>query len=135
MSVAYYIVSREEPDDLDIFVNGKALGHLDEHIIENLCAAANVPSLLSFLSQSPEELEDFLDDEAADAEADADFPAEEWFTAEAGLTTVRALIKYLQKTPQAVDNAADVIEDLLEYESVLAQLAERKMLWHLALDF
>ena len=36
MSLAYYIVTRKQPDALDTFVNGKALAHLDDGVIEDL---------------------------------------------------------------------------------------------------
>lgn len=135
MSVAYYIVCREEADDLDVFVNGKAVAHLEDAVIEKLCQSAAVPSLLDFISQSPEELEDFLDGEGMDAEENHNFPDEAWFTAAQGLLTVRGLLNYLRANPGTLDNSADIIEDLLEYETVLTQLEARQIAWHLALDF
>lgn len=135
MSVAYYIVTQDELDDFDVFVNGKALGHLEEDSIDQLCAKAGVPSLLDFLSQNPEELEGFLEDEGIDVEDGDDFPDEAWFSPEQGLLTVRGLISYLQTNPQARANAGDIIAELQEYEFVLLKLAEQNMAWHLALDF
>lgn len=135
MSVAYYIVTREEPEDLDTFVNGKALAHLDDGVMEQLCEAAGVRSLLDFLSQDPEELDEFLEDESIELDADNGFPDADWFDAEEGLTSVRGLLNYLRQHPQALPNSTDIIEDLQEYEAVLLQLATRKIAWHLALDF
>lgn len=135
MSVAYYIVTREEPEDLDTFVNGKALAHLDDGVMDQLCEAAGVRSLLDFLSQDPEELEEFLADEGIALDEDNGLPDTEWFSAAEGLTAVRGLLTHLRQHPKAMPNTADIIEDLLEYEAVLLQLAERKIAWHLALDF
>lgn len=135
MSVAYYIVTREEPEDLDTFVNGKALAHLDDGVIDQLCEAAGVRSLLDFLSQDPEELEEFLEDEGIDLDEDEGLPDAEWFAAEEGLAAVRGLLNHLRQHPKALQNTVDILEDLQEYEAVLLQLAERKIAWHLALDF
>lgn len=135
MSVAYYIVTQDDIDDLDIHVNGKAIAHLDEAVIEALCRSADVPCLLDFISQNPEELQDFLDDEGIDTEEGQALPDEAWFTPAQGLLTVRGLLNYLRAHPGALDNSADIIEDLLEYEAVLIQLEARQIAWHLALDF
>lgn len=135
MSVALYIVLEKDIEGFDAFVNGKAVGHADEQSVNDLCAALKVPSLFSFLSQDPDELEDFLlDDDIEDDEVDG-HPREEWFSAESGLMTVRALIAHLVANPSALANAEAIVEDLQEYEKVLAAIAEKKTRWHFAIDF
>lgn len=133
MSVAYYIVPEREIEGFDHFVNGKALGHADEDILNRLCGELNVQSLLAFISQDPEELADFMEDE--DVEMPEEFAEAQWFDANAGLITVRALAAHLESNPDALKDSSDLIDDLREYEEVLARLAQEKVRWYLALDF
>ena len=63
MSVAYYIIPEREIEGFDPFVNGKALGHADEKALANLCQQLNVVPLTNFLSEDPDELEEFFADE------------------------------------------------------------------------
>ncbi len=67
MGTAIYIVTQQEIDGFDPFVNGKAIGRLDSELLDRMCAAAGVPSLLGFISQDPDELAEFLDDEGVEA--------------------------------------------------------------------
>lgn len=133
MSVAYYIVPEREIAGFDHFVNGKALGHADEDILNHLCGELNVQSLLAFISQDPEELADFMEDE--DVDMPEEFAEVQWFDATAGLATVRALATHLEGNPDAVKDSNELIEDLREYESVLKRLEQEKVRWYLALDF
>lgn len=133
MSVAYYIVPEREIEGFDHFVNGKALGHADEETLHQLCEALSVQSLLTFISQDPEELADFMEDE--DVEMPEEFAEAQWFDANAGLITVRTLAAHLESNPDALKDSSDLIDDLREYEEVLARLAQEKVRWYFALDF
>lgn len=135
MSVALYIVVKKKIKGFDPFVNGKAVGHADEKSISDLCTHLNVPSLFSFISQDPDELEEFLLDDDPESEEPVQLSEEEWFTAEDGLLTVRALISHLKINPSALPDAEAIIEDLQEYEEVLVKIAEQNTLWHFAVDF
>lgn len=135
MGVALYIVVKKKIRGFDPFVNGKAIGHADEKAITDLCTMLGVPSLFSFISQDLGELEEFLLDEGLDMEEPDELPKEEWFSAEEGLVSVRALIAHLANNASALANAEAVIEDLREYEQVLVTLAEKKTLWHFAVDY
>lgn len=133
MSVALYIVAQKQPKNLDVFVNGKSLGHADEKAIDRLCKKLKVRPLLDFCSQDPEELADFIAEEGG--QVPEELPAEQWFEAAEGLATVRALLEHLAKNPEALKNAKAIITDLKEFEAVLARLEKRKIHWHLAVDF
>lgn len=133
MSVAYYIVPEREVEDFDHFVNGKALGHADEDILNRLCEELNVQPILTFISQDPEELADFMEDEGIDIPEE--FAETQWFEAAAGLVTVRTLIAHLESNPDAIKDASALLEDLHDYESVLQRLDQEKVRWYLALDF
>jgi hypothetical protein len=132
VSVAYYIVPEREIDGFDHFVNGKALGRANEKALVKLCKQLNVTPLTGFLSQDPDELAEFIEDEGV--EVPESLPAEEWFDASAGLETVRALLQHLASEPKALKNSEAIIEDLRECEAVLARLAKENLRWHLALD-
>lgn len=133
MSSAIYIVTKKQIKGFDAFVNGKAIGTVDGEALERLCKAAGVESLLGFISQDPDELADFLDEEGVDG-ADA-LPAEEWFTAERGLAAIQGLQAHLRANPGTLPGQAAVLDDLAEYEGVLLKLAEKKVDWHFAIDF
>jgi hypothetical protein len=133
MSVAYYIVLKDEMDGFDPFVNGKALAHANEKALEKLCAELKIKPLTAFISQDPEELADFIAGEGMDAPDD--LPAEEWFDAEEGLLVVRTLRRHLGDNPKALKDAAAICDDLAEYEAVLERLHKEGVKWHLAVDF
>ena len=86
---------------------------------------------MDFVSQDPDELEDFLEDEGIEGE----LPKEEWFEAEAGLSLVRPLIAHLKENPTAIEASDAILSDLIEYETVLVVLAQKKSKWHFAIDF
>ena len=130
MSLAWYIVAETEPDDYEIFVNGKAIAHSDEEALGTIFEEIGEKHLEEFLSPAPEELEDFLEDAG-----DVELPDEEWFAPDDGLKIVNALLSYLARNTGALDNQAAVISDLEEYRLVLSQLKERGIRWHLAVDF
>jgi hypothetical protein len=135
MGSAIYIVTKKKIKGFDPFVNGKAIGKVDSEALGKVCKAAGFESLLSFISQDPDELAEFLDGEGIDVEGDGEFPAEEWFTPEQGLIAVRGLQKYLNATPGALSGQSAILEDLAEYEVVLVKLAEKRVSWHFAVDF
>lgn len=130
MSLAWYIVPEKKVRGLDHHVNGKSLAHAPEKTLEKLFSELNVTPLMDFHSVDPEELAEFFD---GDMPEDLNTP-EEWFMAADGLQSVRALLEHLRKNPKAIKNSADVIDDLADFERVLAALAKAKVRWHLAID-
>lgn len=135
MGVALYIVAQRAIKGLDPSVDGKAVGRIDDQTLDTLCDALNVTSLVSFISQDPDELADIMGEDVIDVEDDDELPEEEWFAAEDGLATVRALIAHLDADPSALADTAMIVEDLRGFERVLAALAEHGVKWHLAVDF
>jgi len=132
MSVAYYIVPEKEIEEFDCFVDGKAVAHVSEEKLEKLCKALGVKPLTHFFRQVPEELAELLEADNPDSE---NYPAQEWFDAQEGITTVAALIDYLKANPADLENSKKVAEDLEEYLGILEHLAAEKIRWNLALDF
>jgi len=137
MSFAYYIVLDNEEPGFETFVNGKAVAHAADEL-DALCNKLGLPLLDSFMGQSPSELADMLSDQH-DGD-DEEFTGPEysdatWFEPRDGLTLVDAIIAHLQNNPAAVASAADVVDDLHEYKSLLEQAHGIGAKWHLAIDF
>ena len=171
MSAAYFIVSETPIEGFDLFVNGKALAHASDWLDQLAEGAGvrplmdyfsmdpeEVDALFDGLNLEPGPANGSLppEDGAALATADLDdpdddfdpsdptlepAPPEEWFTAEEGLTTVRALIQAVQDAPTSAvvdpfDPTPDaILADLREFESVLDHLATAEIRWHLSVDF
>jgi hypothetical protein len=153
MSSALYIAAEREVEGLDISLDGKSIGKC--RYLNGLAALAGVRPLMEFFGMSPDEFESVLEEEEPES------PPEEhdqtlWFEADEGLVTVRALLSRLEAGPVELPNdpvlegseflealltdfpnpePSDLIEDLREFESVLARLAAEGVRWHLAVDF
>lgn len=98
---------------------------------------------MDFFSQSPDDLLSLFGEEGDDGELHlpegTEAPPVEWFDADAGLATVRGLLRLLTETPEALVptggfSADDVIEDLRGFEEVLVALAREGVRWHLSVD-
>lgn len=133
MSVAFFIVTEREIDGLDTFVNGKAIAGLSDEVLQAACTAAGVRSVYDYVSADPEELADFLDDEALDDSME--LAPEEWFTAAEGLAWTMKLTAHLEAHPAAVDGSAAVLADLAEYRAVFEALQSHDVRWHFQVDF
>lgn len=132
MSVAFYIVPKNEIEGFDHFVNGKAIGHASEETLNAICNSLGVKPLHDFISQDSNELAEFFEDEEL-----AEMPQleQQWFQASDGLATVNALLEHLAANPGAIANATAILEDLKEYQAVLKRFAQEDTQWYLALDF
>ena len=133
MSVAYYIVLEDEVPGLDPFVNGKAIAHAGEKTLAALCRSLGVRPLTDFVSEDPDELAGLLDDDGFDMPGD--WPQVEWFDADQGLATVRALQRHLVANPDALHDAEAIVGELVEYALVLEHARDAEVRWRLALDF
>jgi hypothetical protein len=69
------------------------------------------------------------------ASSDLEIPKEQWFNASDGLKTVRSLMKHLETKPDAVRDAALVLQQLAEFEGVLEKAEANGVRWHIAVDF
>ena len=134
MSLAIYIATEKKIRGFDPFVNGKAVAHIEDAALEGLCTAAGTKSLLSFISQDPEDLADFLEGEGAE-KTEGELPAEDWYAPEEGLQLAQGLVRYLEQNSSELPNAGAVLEDLREYQRVFEKLVEKKVRWHFAVDF
>lgn len=126
MGAALYIVVENKPEDMDVFVNGKALPEAGERLTA-AATQAGVKELMSFFSASPEQAAEFMDGYASG------MPPEQWFEPADGLATVRALLVHC--TASALEADAGVARDLREFETVLERVKQAGLRWHLSVDF
>lgn len=125
MSLAWYVVLDREVPNLDPFMNGKALAR-SAPAIASMAARLGVRDLGDFISTSPAEIADLVEDEIAD-----ELPAESWYSPEEGLRVVRAMVTEVAKSSRM----GDVLTDLRELERVLDRAQQVGARWHLAVDF
>ena len=123
MGAALYIVAKDKPEEMDLFVNGKALSKGSARL-SSAAKKLGVRELMGFFSQNPKEAAEFVEDASS-------LPPEQWFDPVDGLATVRALISHF--APSKADTA--VVDDLREFEVVLQRLQAAGLRWHLAVDF
>lgn len=127
MSVAYFIVLDNEEVGFDTFVNGKAMAHASDELVE-FCEEQKLKSIEDFFSQDASEFMDDLDD--------IEMPEQEilWFNAQEGIDWSTALIEKLKSEKPKFPTDA-VIEDLQEYLEVFNKTKEIDAKWHIELDF
>jgi hypothetical protein len=130
MSVAHYIVLQREIANLDHGVNGKSLGR-SSNVLDTLAKEVGVRPLIEFFSANPDELTAFAESEGLVMAANP--PAEQWFPAEEGLRTVRALMQAAKV--RKIERLEDIMRDLEEFQKVLEVASENDVGWHLAVDF
>jgi hypothetical protein len=135
MSASLYIVVEGEDPGFDIFVNGNALAR-NEDSLERLAEFLRVTPLLQFFSADENSMCLLLEQGTGDPDWVRHLPQPQWFDAEDGLTSVRALIGFLASTPVSFGSETlPVLSELREYERVLQKVAKYKLRWHLAVSW
>jgi hypothetical protein len=133
MSVAWYIVLERKIAGFDHEVNGKAIGRAGK-VLEALAKEESVKPLMDFFSAPPQELAGFAEDHGMDLKEKAiKLPAEKWFPAEEGLKTVSVLARAVEN--RKIDQADDILDDLVGFRKVLEAARTNGVGWHLAVDF
>lgn len=129
MGTAVYIILNQEIQGLDYIsvTDGKFLSRASERL-DLYADHLGVKPLMSFFSQSPDDISEFL------SESD-DTTEETWFCASEGLKTVRAFEEFLIQNPDLLDTSPEVINDLRQLSEILKQADEKGIKWHLSLDF
>lgn len=132
MAASLYIVVEGVDPGFDIFVNGHALAR-NEESLHRLAASLHVSPLLEFFSADEDSMALLLEQGSGDPGWVQHLPEPQWFSGEAGLQTVRALLHLLAENPVALGSeTASVFIELREYERVLTKTAEHGLRWHLA---
>ncbi len=129
---AYYVVLENEIPGLDVYVNGNALAK-ESDVLERLAKQIGATPLLGFFSVSPVELESLVEGHGETIENLGVKPsAEQWFSAEDGLNTVRKLIIHLETLKPG--RSTQALSNLKEFERVLEAASKGGVRWHLAID-
>ncbi len=128
---SYYVILEREIPNFDVHVNGHGLSK-DRDRLKQLAKGIGVKPLLSFFSVSQEELISLLNG-AVSADLNIKSEKEQWFSAEDGLRTVRALMDSLQKTQSTAREK--LVSELREFERVLIVAHEQDIGWHLGIDY
>jgi hypothetical protein len=128
---SYYIILETEIPNFDVYVNGNWLSKEGENL-ERLAKRIGVKPLMSFFSVSQEEVASLLEDVDVTS-LEVKTQEEQWFSAEDGLRTVRALMDSLQKTQSTAGE--QLVAELQEFERVLVAAHEQNIGWHLGIDY
>lgn len=135
MAASLYIVVEGEDPGFDIFVNGHALAR-NEDFLERLAESLGVSPLLQFFSADENSMCVLLEQGAGDPDWAYHLPKPQWFDPVDGLTTVRALIRYLSQSPVSFGSETQpILLELREYEAVLAKTEKYHLRWHLAVSW
>lgn len=129
---ALFIVPEREIEGFDHYGPGTSLGHSNEKKLNTICKSLGVAPLSSFYSQDTDALSGHLRYEGY---ATPDLPALTWFSAADGLATVRALATYLEEHPEALKETEAVVQELREYEFVLARFEKEGIRWYMSAGF
>jgi len=123
--MALYITIEGDKQSVNL-VGGDALGHAYD-LLEPIFKRLEVTPLLDFFSMNPDEPSE------EDGERIEILWKEEWFLAEEGLKTVRALLNHLQHH-EVVGVNEGIFRDLQDFERALVQAEQRGTRWHLGID-
>lgn len=135
MAASLYIVVEGEDPGFDIFVNGHALAR-NEDALERLAESLGVQPLLQYFSADENSMCVLLEQGAGDPDWAQHLPKPQWFDPAEGLTTVRALIRYLTQSPVSFGSESQpILLELSEYETVLAKTEKYHLRWHLAVSW
>ncbi len=130
-----YIVVEGEDPGYNIFVNGRLLARY-ESAIEKLALELGVKPLLEFFSADETSMALLIEEGGGNPALLHQLPPPQWYRAEDGLQTLKALILRLGADPQQLGSEGpEVVTELREYEAVLQKTAERGLRWHLAVSW
>ena len=133
MGAATYIVLETEAADIENLADGKALSRA-EHVLTPLARELGVTPLMDFFSLSTEDYATSAEEFNIPTGPEGP-PTEQWFAAEDGLRTVRALLAHVETHPELVDNPDRVLDDLRNFSDVLGAAQAKGLRWHLAVDY
>jgi hypothetical protein len=135
MAASMYIVVEGEDPGYNIFVNGRLLARY-ESAIEKLALELGVKPLLEFFSADETSMALLIQEGGGNPELLHQLPPTQWYRAQDGLNTLRALISSLDSDPQQLgSDGPEVLSELREYQVVLKKTAERGLRWHLAVSW
>ena len=130
-----YIVVEGEDPGYDIFVNGRALARYED-ALERVALRLGVKPLIEFFSADENSMSLLIEEGAGNPELMRRLPPPQWYAADDGLATVRALVEALRDDPQQLGTEGpQVLSELEEYERVLEKTMRAGLRWHLAVSW
>jgi len=130
---SYFIVLERTIPNFDVYVNGNMLAK-ESDTSERLAKKSGVTPLLSFFSIDPEEVTSLVGDDGETIEKlGGKVQKKQWFNAEDGLRTVRALVDSSQRTLSTAGkgwwrNSGNL-------SGVLVAAHGQGIGWHLGIDY
>ena len=144
MGAAYYVVVNSDDPGFDTTVDGKALSRHQERI-DIIAGRFGFNSLDAYCSQSPDDarvqmadlmgLEDEFELPLNAEESIRNMPPEQWFDPQLGLDYAKQIGDHIRENPNSVKDATAVLYDLDTMATVMTDALERKLKWHLQVDF
>lgn len=135
MSACFYIVVEGEDPGYDIFVNGHALARYEVQL-ERLARELNVRPLLDFFSADRNSMATLQEQGAGDPAWYQALPEPQWFAPDDGLQTVKALLAHVEADLSSFGAGTGLLlQELRDYQRVLAKTAARALRWHLAVSW
>jgi hypothetical protein len=130
-----YIVVQGEDPGFDTFVNGRSLAR-NEDALERIALRLGVRPLIEFFSADENSMSLLIEEGAGNPDIIRRLPPPQWYSAQDGLTTVRALLQAISDDPQQLGSEGDqILSELMEYAQVLEKTQNRSMRWHLAVSW
>ena len=127
MSLAWYVVLERQLPNRASVTNGNALAHAAK-AVDAIAKREGVQPLTRFFSLS---LEEYSAVAESNPKIPKKSPQEKWFSASEGLRTVRMLIQVAAR--EGLDDR--VVDDLVEFSSILGMAVEHGVRWHLGIDY
>jgi len=109
MGSALYVSIKDKPDDLDTFMNGKALARAWD-ALDALAPTLGILPVSKLCNAS-------------------------WKSPEKGLPDIEKYLAYVQQNPASVPDASEVIEDLQDVARLIGEARKLGTKWRLMLDY
>jgi hypothetical protein len=135
MAASMYIVVEGDDPGYDIFVNGRALAR-HEDALERIALRLGVRPLIEFFSADENSMALLIEEGAGNPELMRRLPPPQWYAADDGLKTVRALVGVLRDDPLQLGTEGPlVLAEIEEYARVLERTVKAGLRWHLAVSW
>jgi hypothetical protein len=120
--MSYFLVFQEELDDIDAFEAFKTIAKAHEKLAA-IAEEIGVTPLSDFVNGAERGDEDFEDIAENEGWSGADYQRgggdDEWFDANEGLDSIRALMGYIESDPESLKRPKATMEELRTLETAL----------------
>lgn len=135
MSESYYISLEQDIDEIDIMPSGKAVAKMMDRLDE-ITDEIGVTRLSDFIGGESEDLSEIVEQEGWDLGGfGPSTGGAQWFDANDGLDTVRALAGYIESDPDSIKRARALLEEFAEFDKVLEIARQHNVRFRLEVDY